>query len=80
MARLVRHDAIGPAVIDVDGKIVEICQCGLSKMKPFCEMSHEKVRGEEPGQLYIYGEAGERVKVTDMFPQPRKKFTPPVYD
>lgn len=80
MARLVRHDAVGPAVIDVNGKIIEICQCGLSKTKPFCDMSHEKVRGEESGKLYVYSEAGERIPITDMFPQPHKKFTPPVYD
>ena len=76
MARLVRHDAVGPAVIDVDGKIIEICQCGLSRNKPFCDSSHEKVRGEEAGQLYIYSETGDRVAVHDMFPQPHRKFKP----
>ena len=77
MARLIRHDAVGPAVIDVDGKIIEICQCGLSKTKPFCDLSHEKVRGEEAGKLYVYDAEGNRVVVSDMFPQPHKKFTPP---
>ena len=77
MARLIRHDAVGPAVIDVNGKIIEICQCGLSKTKPFCDLSHERVRGEEPGKLYVYPEEGNRIAVTDMFPQPHKKFVPP---
>jgi CDGSH-type Zn-finger protein len=77
MARLIRHDAGGPAVIDVNGKIIEICQCGLSQDKPFCDGSHEKVRGEEPNQLYIYSESRERTAIKDMFPQPHRKFIPP---
>jgi CDGSH-type Zn-finger protein len=76
MARLVRHDAVGPAVIDVNGTIIEICQCGLSKNKPFCDGSHEKVRGEEPGKLYVYSHGGERFPLSDMFPQAHRKFTP----
>lgn len=76
MARLIRHDAVGPAVIDVDGKIIEICQCGLSKNKPFCDGSHERVRGEEPGTLYVYDQEGSRLAIADMFPQSHKKFKP----
>jgi CDGSH-type Zn-finger protein len=77
MARLIRHDAVGPAVVQVDGKIIEICQCGLSRNKPFCDGSHEKVRGEEANRLYVYGENGERLVLLDMFPQPHHKFVPP---
>jgi CDGSH-type Zn-finger protein len=76
MARLIRHDAVGPAVIDVNGVIIEVCQCGLSKNKPFCDGSHDKVRGEEAGKLYIYSDTGERVQLTDMFPQHHRKYTP----
>lgn len=77
MTRLVRHDAVGPAVIDVDGKIIEVCQCGLSKTKPFCDGSHDRVRGEEAGKVYVYPEEGERIVLSDMFPQSHHKFKPP---
>ncbi len=61
----------------MNGKIIEICQCGLSRIKPFCDGSHEKVRGEEPHQLYLYNEERERIAIPDMFPQPHRKFVPP---
>ena len=77
MTRLVRHDAVGPAVVDVNGTIVEICQCGLSKTKPFCDGSHDRVRGEEPGKMYVYPDDGERIALVDMFPQQHKKLHPP---
>jgi len=37
--------------------------CGLSKRQPFCDGSHKKAAGEEPGKLYKYGEGGERQAV-----------------
>lgn len=76
MARLIRHDAVGPAVIDIHGTILEICQCGLSRNKPFCDGSHEKVRGEDHDKLYVYNEERERILLPDMFPQTHRKFTP----
>ena len=77
MVRLIRHDATGPAIVDVNGKLIEICQCGLSRTKPFCDGSHERTRGEEPGRLYVYPLEGERIAIDDMFPPARRKFTPP---
>jgi CDGSH-type Zn-finger protein len=76
MARLIRHDARGPAIIDVNGKLIEVCQCGLSRNKPFCDGSHSRTHGEEPGKMYSYPAEGERVELVDMFPPPTKKYRP----
>lgn len=75
MTRLIRHDAMGPALIEVGGVTVEVCQCGLSRDKPFCDGSHQSVQGEAPGKLYVYDEDRERVAIEDMFPTPTRKFT-----
>ena len=75
MTRLIRHDATGPALIEVEGVTIAVCQCGLSRNKPFCDGSHQKVQGEEPGKLYLYDADGERVAIEDMFPTPAKKFS-----
>lgn len=76
MTRLIRHDATGPALIEVGGQTIAVCQCGLSRNKPFCDGSHEKTRGEDHGKLYIYDAAQSRITIEDMFPTPAKKFTP----
>jgi len=54
MARLVKKDAMGPMEIKVGGEAKHICMCGLSKNQPFCDGSHTKCKGEEPGKLYVY--------------------------
>ncbi len=54
-----------------------VCQCGLSRNKPFCDGSHTKTKGEEPGKLYIYDSNQNRVGLEDMFPTPSKKFKAP---
>ncbi|MFB6297777.1 MAG: CDGSH iron-sulfur domain-containing protein [Salinirussus sp.] len=59
MARNVRHDAEGPAIIDEEefedqGGTVAICQCGLSDNKPYCDGSHQGVADEEEGVVYKY--------------------------
>lgn len=75
MSRLIRHDAKGPAIIQVGDKLIEVCQCGLSRDKPFCDGSHSKTQGEEPGRVYVYTPDGRRVELEDMFPPATKKFT-----
>ncbi len=62
MARLVKHTEKGPYKLEVGEQTSFICQCGLSKNKPFCDGSHKKTRDEEEGKLYIYDEKG-RVEV-----------------
>ena len=74
MTRLIRHDAIGPALIEVGGRTVAVCQCGLSRSKPFCDGSHARTKGEDPGKVYVYDEERKRVLLEDMFPTPGKKF------
>jgi len=54
MARMVRHDADGPARVDPQEKPVFICMCGLSRNLPFCDGSHSACKKEEPAKLYIY--------------------------
>jgi len=58
MARLVKHTEKGPYKLEVGGEIYFICQCGLSKNKPFCDGSHKRAKDEEEGKLYIYDEKG----------------------
>ncbi|EQD48225.1 Iron sulfur domain protein-containing, CDGSH-type domain protein, partial [mine drainage metagenome] len=53
MSRLVRHDAEGPAIVMVGEKVVAVCQCGLSRNKPFCDGAHKATHGETPGQIYV---------------------------
>ncbi len=74
MTRLVRHDATGPALIQVGADVIAVCQCGLSRTKPFCDGSHAKTKGEEPGKLYVYDEQRNRVAIVDMFPTPSRTF------
>ena len=64
MARWVKKTAKGPARIEVNGKFVSICRCGLSKDENgFCDGSHAQVQDEEEGKCYCYDEQGERVEM-----------------
>lgn len=74
MARLVRHDALGPAIIKVGEKVIAVCQCGLSNDKPFCDGSHKKVLDEKSDLVYLYDHEGKRVSLEDFFPTLRKTF------
>ena len=76
MSRLIRHDASGPALIEVGGQTIAVCQCGLSRNKPFCDGSHSKTHGEAAGVIHIYDAEQRRVALEDMFPTPTKKYTP----
>lgn len=76
MSRLVRHDAKGPALIQIGEQVIAVCQCGLSKNKPFCDGSHQKTRDEPDGPVFVYTEARERILLKDEFPTQTKKFTP----
>ncbi len=62
MARLVKKDATGPMEIKIGNESRWICMCGLSNTQPFCDGSHKKTTGEEPGKLYIYNKDGSRTE------------------
>jgi CDGSH-type Zn-finger protein len=74
MARLVRHDAKAPAIVKVGDKVIAVCQCGLSKTKPFCDGSHHGTEDEKENVIYIYDREGKRVTVDDMHPHPKQTF------
>lgn len=44
------------------------CRCGLSKNQPYRDGSRKLTRGEEPGRLYWYDDAGRRDEVAKDFP------------
>ena len=65
MARIVKRTQTGPLKIEIpSGQSVWICQCGLSKSQPRCDGAHKGTRTEEPGKLYQYDAAGNRITVT----------------
>jgi CDGSH iron-sulfur domain-containing protein 3 len=78
MTRLVRHDAHGPALIQVGERTIAVCQCGLSANKPFCDASHARTRDEEAGVTYVYDGHGHRVVLENLFPTVPRKVEPPV--
>lgn len=63
MARLVKKESTEPMEVKVGTESKWICMCGLSKNQPFCDGSHKKTNGEEPGKLYSYDKNGNRTEV-----------------
>ncbi len=62
MARLVICTENKPLKLKVNGETIAICQCGLSKKRPYCDGSHRRIKNEEEGKLYIYDE-NSRVEI-----------------
>lgn len=67
MTRLVKRTPSEPSKFMIDGKEQWFCRCGLSKKQPYCDGSHKLAKGEEPGKLYWYDDAGLRHEVPDQF-------------
>lgn len=76
MARLVRHDRNRPYTIQVEGKTIALCACGLSKNKPYCDGSHRQTWDEEEGNLYAYDENRQRIRV-QLLDETGNPITPP---
>jgi CDGSH iron-sulfur domain-containing protein 3 len=68
MARIVSRTPTGPTRYVLDGKEQWFCKCGLSKNQPFCDSSHNLTKGEEPGKLYWYDDAGGRHELGSELP------------
>jgi CDGSH-type Zn-finger protein len=71
MPRLVKRTLQGPTRYIIEGQETWLCKCGLSKNQPYCDSSHKLTRGEEPGKLYWYDDAGQRHEVADNFAEIR---------
>ncbi|MEM4297655.1 MAG: CDGSH iron-sulfur domain-containing protein [Nitrososphaerota archaeon] len=67
MARLVRHDAKKPYVIEIGGKRMGFCACGLSNNKPYCDGRHKITADEEEGKIYIYDREGKRTVIESFY-------------
>ena len=67
MTRLVKRTPSEPTKFIIEGKEQWLCKCGLSKNQPLCDGSHKLAKGEEPGKLYWYDDAGKRMEVPDDF-------------
>lgn len=63
MARLVKKEATGPMEVKIGEESKWICMCGLSADQPFCDGSHKKTAGEEPGKTYTYDKDGTRTEI-----------------
>jgi CDGSH-type Zn-finger protein len=68
MPRIVRRTPTEPTKFVIDGKEQWFCKCGLSKNQPYCDGSHKLTKGEEPGKLYWYDDAGTRHEAREAYP------------
>jgi CDGSH iron-sulfur domain-containing protein 3 len=64
----VKRTPQAPSRYVIDGKEVWLCKWALSKNQPYCDSSHNLTKGEQPGKLYWYDDAGARHEVLDDFP------------
>jgi len=63
MPRIIIKKEKGPAEVKCGKESKWICQCGLSKNKPFCDSSHKKTLDEKEDKLYVYDKDQKRVEL-----------------
>ncbi len=68
MPRIVRRTPTEPTKFVIDGKEQWFCKCGLSRNQPYCDGSHKLTKGEDPGKLYWYDDAGTRHEAGEAYP------------
>ena len=68
MPRIVRRTPTEPTKFVIDGKEQWFCKCGLTRNQPYCDGSHKLTKGEDPGKVYWYDDAGARHEVREAYP------------
>lgn len=54
MSRIIFSSKRNPLKVEPNTSSIWICQCGLSKNKPYCDGSHTLTNAEIPGETYLY--------------------------
>ena len=54
MARIIKHQRIGPYRIESAEFPLFICGCGLSRKMPYCDGAHKYCWHEDPDKVYTY--------------------------
>ena len=54
MTRLIQFEQTSAFKIEYNNQVTWICRCGISKDFTFCDGSHNKVKDETQGTIYIY--------------------------
>lgn len=66
MARLIKVESTEPLPIEIEGKKVWICTCGLTDKFPYCSGKHKYAREEELEKIYIYDQDFKRKVVKEI--------------